>query len=247
MPPLLGLEHIAKRFGQVIIADDVSISVGAGDSIGIIGPNGAGKTTLFSIISGDVRPDSGVVVFDGQAVNRVGPAGRCRLGMGRTYQIPRPFLGLTVFENVLVAAQQGDRSKGSASYAQAYAQLRRTGLEELANRPAATLGLLQRKRLELARALASRPRLLLLDEVAAGLTDLEVLEVKQMVEDAHSDGIAIVWIEHVVRALVGTVERLLCLAGGSIIGDGDPGEVLASTVVREVYLGTDASALEPAP
>jgi branched-chain amino acid transport system ATP-binding protein len=135
-------------------------------------------------------------------------------------------------------ARTGLKSDDSAV---AVTELQRTGLASLANRPAAALGLLQRKRLELARALATRPRVLLLDEVAAGLTDLEVLQLKQIVEGARSDGVAIVWIEHVVRALVGTVERLLCLAGGEIIGDGDPLEVLASDRVREVYLGTGAS------
>ncbi len=238
MPPLLELDSISKRFGQVVVAEGISIAIEEGEAIGIVGPNGAGKTTLFSIISGDVRPDAGEVLLEGQRVTRLDAALRCRRGLGRTYQIPRPFLGLTVFENVLIAAQQGGGTAAEESYALAARALQRTDLDRLANRRAAELGLLHRKRLELARALATNPRVLLLDEVAAGLTDPEVRELQGIVARARRDGIAIIWIEHVVRALVESVERLLCLAGGAIIADGDPVAVLASDAVREVYLGT---------
>ncbi len=238
MPPLLELDSISKRFGQVVVAEGISLSLEEGEAIGVVGPNGAGKTTLFSIISGDVRPDAGEVLLEGQRVTRLDAARRCRRGLGRTYQIPRPFLGLTVFENVLIAAQQGAGVAGEESYDVAARALLRTELDHLANRPAAELGLLHRKRLELARALATGPRVLLLDEVAAGLTDPEVRELQGIVAGARNDGIAVIWIEHVVRALVESVERLLCLSGGAIIADGDPLEVLSSDAVREVYLGT---------
>jgi branched-chain amino acid transport system ATP-binding protein len=242
VPALLELVHVRKRFGQVTIAEDISISVDAGATLGIVGPNGAGKTTLFGIISGDVRPDAGEVLLDGQVVNRLDAGARCRLGIGRTYQVPRPFDKMTVFENVLMAAQQGGGTRGAASHALALGTLEMTNLADTANRLAGGLGLLQRKRLEMARALATQPRVLLLDEVAGGLTDPEVRELVDIVRAANGRGVTVIWIEHVVRALVATVDRLVCLASGEIIGDGTPNDVLASPIVREVYLGTDAGA-----
>lgn len=239
---LLELDHVAKRFGRVVVAHDLVLSVEAGDALGIVGPNGAGKTSLFGMISGDLAPDQGRVFLHGRDVTRLDPSVRCRLGIGRTYQVPRPFEDMTVFENVLVAAQQGAGQRGQASYGGAASVLEEAGLAAEANRPAGQLGLLQRKRLELARALATDPQLLLLDEVAGGLTDPEVAELVEVVKGARARGTAIVWIEHVVRALVATVDRLVCLAGGDVIGDGDPGKVLASPAVREVFLGTEATA-----
>jgi branched-chain amino acid transport system ATP-binding protein len=240
--PLLELDHITKRFGRVTIAEDLSLSIGEGDAVGIVGPNGAGKTSLFGVIAGDLAPDDGEVRFDGRAITKMDPALRCRLGVGRTYQVPRPFEDMTVFENVLLAAQQGAGARRQASYDLTAAVLDDTGLAGEANRPAGQLGLLQRKRLELARALATRPRLLLLDEVAGGLTDPEVAELVGVVRDVRAAGMAVVWIEHVVRALVESVDRLICLAAGHIIGDGPPEQVLASPAVREVFLGTEATA-----
>jgi branched-chain amino acid transport system ATP-binding protein len=239
---LLELDHISKRFGRVVVADDLSLSVQPGDSIGIVGPNGAGKTSLFAMASGDLTPDTGDIRFDGRMVTRLDAAIRCRLGIGRTYQVPRPFEDMTVFENVLVAAQAGAGLRGGPSYEAAVSVLEQTGLASDSNRPAGELGLLARKRLELARALATRPRLLLLDEVAGGLTEPEVVELVEIVRAARAAGTAVLWIEHVVRALVGTVDRLICLAAGRLIGDGAPGEVLASPAVREVFLGTEATA-----
>jgi branched-chain amino acid transport system ATP-binding protein len=235
--PLLQLEGISKRFGRVVVAEEVSFQLDEGASLGVVGPNGAGKTSLFSIISGDIKPDAGVIRFDGRSLNSLSAPARCRLGIGRTYQIPQPFDKLTVFENALLAAQQGARQRGRASYDLAYSSLDRTGLSDLANRPAASLGLLHRKRLELARALATNPRLVLLDEIAGGLTDLEVVELTAVIRDLQRDGMTIVWIEHVVRALLSTVDRLLCLANGEVVADGEPRQVLASEAVRRVYLG----------
>jgi branched-chain amino acid transport system ATP-binding protein len=236
---LLELDAVSKRFGQVVIAEKVSLAVEAGELLGIVGPNGAGKTTLFGIVSGDLRPDGGRVVYAGRVVNRLDAAARCRLGIGRTYQVPRPFGGMTVYENVLMAAQQGGSLRGRDSLDGAARALERTELTAVANRPAETLGLLQRKRLEMARALATSPRLLLLDEVAGGLTDPEVAELTGIVQSVQAEGVAVVWIEHVVRALVACVGRLVCLAGGGIVADDDPHTVLADPAVREVYLGAD--------
>ena len=234
---LLQLEGISKKFGQVVVAEEISFQLEPGASVGIVGPNGAGKTSLFAMISGDIRPDRGRILFDGHDVVSVASAQRCRLGMGRTYQVPHPFERMTVFENALLAAQQGARAHGQKSYERAYEALERADLVEFANRPAGSLGLLHRKRLELARALATGPRVLLLDEIAGGLTDLEVNELIRIIRSLREEGIAVLWIEHVVRALVSTVDRLLCLASGRLVADGVPSEVLASDEVRRVYLG----------
>ena len=240
--PLLQLEHVTKRFGRVVIAEDLSLSVGPGETVGIVGPNGAGKTSLFGLISGDLAPGAGEFRFAGRTVTRLDAAARCRLGIGRTYQVPRPFGDMTVFENLLVAAQQGGALRRRASYAAAVAALDRCGMSGQANVPAERLGLLQRKRLELARALSTQPTLLLLDEVAGGLTDPEVAQLVEIVRGVNAEGIAVIWIEHVVRALTAVVSRLICLAGGKFVGDGEPATVLAEPAVREVFLGTDVTA-----
>ncbi|HYW28124.1 MAG TPA: ATP-binding cassette domain-containing protein [Terriglobales bacterium] len=240
--PLLELDGITRRFGRVTVAEELSLVVGGGDAIGVVGPNGAGKSSLFSVISGDLAPDRGEVRFDGRSVTRLDPSGRCRLGIARTYQVPRPFEHMTVFENVLVAVSRGAGLHGRPGAELAASVLEETGLRAEANRPAGRLGLLQRKRLELARAMATRPRLLLLDEVAAGLTDPEVAQLTEIVARARSAGVAVIWVEHVVRALTRVVGRLICLAGGRFIADGAPDEVLASAAVREVFLGTDYGA-----
>jgi len=242
MTPLLELDNVTKRFGRVVIAEDLSFSVGPGDVVGIVGPNGAGKTSLFGLISGDLAPGGGEIRFAGQTVTKLDAAARCRLGIGRTYQVPRPFGDMTVFENLLVAAQQGGGLRRRPSYAAAVQALDQTGIGAQANVPAERLGLLQRKRLELARALATQPKLLLLDEVAGGLTDPEVAELVEIVRGVNAEGIAVIWIEHVVRALTAVVSRLMCLSGGEFVGDGEPAAVLANPVVREVFLGTAVTA-----
>lgn len=235
--PLLQLEGVSKKFGQVVVAKEITFQLEKGDAIGIVGPNGAGKTSLFGMISGDIRPDDGRISFNGQNLSHLNPAKRAKAGIGRTYQVPRPFEHMTVFENALVAAQQGARTMGQKSYELAYSSLERTGLTDYSNRQAGTLTLLHRKRLELARGLATNPQVLLLDEIAGGLTDMEVIELTTIIRGLREDGIAVVWIEHVVRALLSTVDRLLCLAGGVVVADGEPQKVLSSDAVRAVYLG----------
>jgi branched-chain amino acid transport system ATP-binding protein len=236
---LLRLDGVTKSFGKVTVAKGLELTVDPGEALGIVGPNGAGKTSLFAMISGDLRPDSGRVWFEGRDVTHVSPHVRTRSGIGRTYQVPRPFEHLTVFENVLVCAHQGAALRGKDAWSSSMEVLERTGLADLVNTPAGKLPLLQRKRLEVARALGTNPRLVLLDEVAGGLTEPEVVELVAVVRGLHDDGLSIIWIEHVVHALVKTVGRMVCLAAGTLVADGTPAEVLADPTVRELYFGGD--------
>ncbi len=240
MPPLLEVRDVTKRYGTLTVTENVSLTVESGDVLGILGPNGAGKTTLFNVIGGDVLPDAGAVLLEGVDLTRLRPHERCRRGIGRSYQIARPFGGLTVFENVLVAALFGARGSRSEAHPLCVEVLEVTGLLPKANRLAGTLPLLDRKRLEFARALATRPKVLLLDEIAGGLTDHEANEVVATVRAIRARGVAIVWIEHVVHALVAVATRLLVLHAGRKLAEGDPASVLASADVRRVYMGIEA-------
>jgi branched-chain amino acid transport system ATP-binding protein len=237
---LLALDRVSKKFGALPAVDHVSLTVADGEALGVLGPNGAGKTTLFDLIGGDATPDSGRVMFDGRDLTRLRPHQRCRAGIGRAYQIPHPFSGMTVLENLLAAAVFGGGRTESAAYPMCVDILERAGLVRWINTPAGALGLLDRKRLELARALATGPRLLLLDEIAGGLTDHEAAELTACIRDIRLQGIAIVWIEHVVHALIASVSRLVVLNAGQIIAEGDPREVIASSTVRRVYMGIEA-------
>lgn len=238
MTALLRLRAIRKQFGRVVVADRLSLELQGGAALGIVGPNGAGKSTLFAMISGDLAPDDGTVQFDGRDITGMSAHRRCRAGIGRTYQIPRPFEKMTVFENVLVCAREGGGIHGrDESYRTAMTVLDRCDLAAQVNERAGALPLLLRKRLEVARALATGPKLLLLDEVAGGLTRPEVTELVELIRSVHASGVAVLWIEHVVHALVETVDRLICLAGGDIVADGTPAEVLRDDKVRELYLG----------
>jgi branched-chain amino acid transport system ATP-binding protein len=237
---LLAVDAISKKFGALVVTDDISFSVAAGEALGIVGPNGAGKTTLLNLVAGDLRPDRGTVHFDGRDITRLRSDARCQLGIGRTSQIPRPFEGLTVFENALVGASFGAGGRISGSrMAAAAAALDTAGMSARANVLAGSLTLLERKRLELARALATQPRLLLLDEIAGGLTESEVLQLVDTVKQIHASGIAIVWIEHIVHALIRVVDRMMALDSGRKLIEGDPEDVMASDAVRSVYLGAD--------
>jgi len=240
MTALLEVESVTKSFGVKVI-DDLSVSVGAGDALGIIGPNGAGKTTLLNIVAGDLYPDKGRVRFEGNDVTRVRVDRRCRAGLARTSQIPRPFEGMTVFENVLAAAVFGAGAPLPEREALDLAvdALDRTELSGKANRRAGALTLLDRKRLELARALATQPKVLLLDEIAGGLTEGEVHRLVDTVQDVRRSGVTLVWIEHVVHALLAVVDRIMAMSFGQKIAEGEPTEVMQSPRVREVYLGVE--------
>ena len=236
---MLELDGVSKAFGAVTVADDLSISLGAGEALGVIGPNGAGKTSMFNLITGTLAPDAGRIRLDGRDVTAWPAARRCRAGLARSFQVPQPFGGLTVFENALVAAQQGADMTGRASERAAYAALERTGLAHRANRPARGLGLLDRKRLELTRALAARPRVLLLDEIAGGLTDAECGSLIDTIRALHRDGMTIVWIEHVVHALLAVAERLVVIDFGRVVAAGEPRATMALDAVRAIYLGIE--------
>ena len=240
MAALVEVLDVTKRYGSLTVADNVSLSVERGEVLGILGPNGAGKTTLFNVISGDVAPDAGRVLLDGINVTRLRPHERCRRGIGRSYQIARPFGGLTVFENVLVASLFGARDRRGVAGAHCVEVLELTGLLAKANRLAGSLTLLDRKRLEFARACATRPKVLLLDEIAGGLTDHEAYDVVETIRAISARGIAIVWIEHVVHALMAVATRLFVLHAGAKLAEGDPREVIASPEVRRVYMGIEA-------
>lgn len=237
---LLQLTNVSKSYNGMRVIPPLSLAIEEGEFVGVIGPNGAGKSTLFGLISGVHRSDGGAIALDGVDIGGLDAAARCRAGIACTFQIPKPFLGMTVYENVLVAATFGGQLGRAAARERAARALAQCGLLAEGDVPAQRLSLLQRKRLELARAIATGPRLLLLDEVAGGLTDSEVLELLALVGAIHRGGTTVVWIEHLVHALVSVAKRLVVLSAGTIINDGESQAVLASQVVRESYLGSGA-------
>ena len=240
--PLLSLHAVSKSYGALKVTDAITLAVEAGQTLGILGPNGAGKTTLFNLISGDVRCDAGRVEYDGRDVTRLAPHRRCRSGIGRSYQVPQPFGHMTVFENLVTAACFGGGRSERDVYAGCAGLLDRCGLADKANRRAGALTLLDRKRLELARALATSPKVLLLDEVAGGLTEHECAALVALIKDIRREGISIIWIEHIVHALVAVVDRLAVLHGGAIIAEGAPQAVIRAPAVAEIYMGIEADA-----
>jgi branched-chain amino acid transport system ATP-binding protein len=241
MPILLKLQAVSKHYGALKAVDNVNFAVDGGEALAVIGPNGAGKTTLFNLITGDAGATTGRIEFDGSDMTSMPPHARSRLGIGRSYQIPHPFANMSVFENLLVGAIYGGGSSERDSYKRCSDVLTITGLQDKANMPARTLTLLQRKRLELARALAIQPKLLLLDEIAGGLTEYECGELVKTIKDIHGGGTTIIWIEHIVHALISVASRLVVMNFGQILAQGDPREVMADARVREVYMGIPAA------
>jgi branched-chain amino acid transport system ATP-binding protein len=235
---VLAAAGLRKRFGALVVLDGVDFSVGADEAVGIVGPNGAGKTTLLSLFAGSQRADGGRVLFRGADITSTGAASRCRLGIARAYQVPKPFGGMTVFENALVAASTGGRRRRRDAYRRVVEVLDLCELTAIANRPADSLGLLHRKRLELARALATGPEVLLLDEIGAGLTDEEAAQLVETIREVRLQRVAVVWIEHIVHVLVQVVGRLVAMDGGRVIAEGAPEEVMKDAAVIDAYLGT---------
>jgi branched-chain amino acid transport system ATP-binding protein len=239
MAALLALHGVSKAFGSLRVIDGLTIEVFDREALGVIGPNGAGKTTALNLLIGRLRPDRGGVLFAGRDVTTMPPHARCRTGLALTHQIPHPFDALTVFENVLVGGVFGGGRTERQAYGPALAALELTGLAPKANTPAGALTLLERKRLELARALATSPRVLLLDEIAGGLGEHEVHELVEVIRRVHGEGVAIIWIEHIVHALRSLVTRLAVISAGRMLVDGPPDDVMRSPDVQRVYLGID--------
>lgn len=239
---MLELVGLGRRFGGLNVIKGLDLTVNKGEILGIIGPNGAGKSTLFNLIGGNLAPSAGRIVYASRDITRMTTWHRCRLGIGRTFQVPRPFHQMSAYENVLVAAVHGTGSTVVRAKGQAQAVLEQTGLWHKQDLPAGRLSLLDLKRLELAKALALRPKLLLLDELAGGLTDAECNGLLEIVREVHDRGTTVVWIEHVIRALSRIAGRLVVLYGGNVFANGTPGEVLADARVKEVYLGAEGNA-----
>ena len=237
MPALLRMENVSKTYGSLRVTDNLSMHLDDGEALGVIGPNGAGKSTMFNLIAGGVKPDEGQVMYDDRDITALPPFDRRKAGIGRSYQIPHPFTGMTVFENLLVGATYGSDRSEAECYDDCVRVLDETGLLPKANVLAGSLTLLERKRLELARALATRPRVLLLDEIAGGLTEHECVSLVETIKNIHKAGTSIIWIEHVVHALLAVVERLIVINFGQKIEEGEPERVMNSPAVQEIYMG----------
>lgn len=236
---LLSLHAVSKSYGALKVTDNITLSVTQGETLGILGPNGAGKTTLFNLISGDAKVDAGRVVFKCNDMTSVPPHLRCRSGIGRSYQVPQPFSNMSVFENLVTAACFGGGETETQAWETAFEVLNQTGLIALANQPAGSLTLLNRKRLELARALATRPELLLLDEIAGGLTEHEAKQLVEELQRIKSTGVTMIWIEHVVHALLSVADRLFVINFGQELAQGHPHDVMNDPEVKRVYMGME--------
>ena len=237
---LLALHGVSKSYGALKVIDDITLSVSEGETLGILGPNGAGKTTLFNLISGDARADAGRIDYEGRDVTGLKPHQRCQAGIGRSYQVPQPFGNMSVFENLVTAACFGAQQSEREAWNTAHEVLEQTGRMPHANKPAGGLTLLNRKRLELARALATRPKLLLLDEIAGGLTEHEAKQLVEELQRIKSRGMTMIWIEHVVHALLSLADRLFVINFGQKLAEGEPRAVMNDGEVRRVYMGMEA-------
>jgi branched-chain amino acid transport system ATP-binding protein len=243
---LLELNQVTRFFGGLAAVKSVDLAVESGQIVGLIGPNGAGKTTLFNLITGTYRPNRGTILFEGQGITGLAPHARCKLGIARTFQLVRPFPNLSVLDNVAVGSVYGREPASSRRAAEAAARetLSLLGLVDRAQQQARSLTLVDRKRLELARALATRPRLLLLDELLAGLNPSEVVVAMELVRRIRDSGITIVMVEHLVKALFGVSDRVAVLSAGEKICEGTPEQVAQDARVIDAYLGTDHDEVE---
>ncbi len=239
MTAFLQMDKLCKSFGAITVAEDLSFDVAKGQALGVLGPNGAGKTSMFNLITGTLSANSGTITFDGMDITKHSAAKRCRSGMSRSFQVPQPFSGMTVFENAMIAATQAGGMSGREAETHCIAVLEQTELLDRANIQAGSLTLLGRKRLELTRALCTKPRLLLLDEIAGGLTEGECRSLVQTIKDIHATGVTIIWIEHVVHALLAVVDKLMVIDFGRKIAEGEPRAIMESPEVQEIYLGID--------
>jgi len=239
MADILVVNNLQRKFGRLVAVDDLSFEVREGEILGMMGPNGAGKTTVFNLLTGIIKPDGGIITFKGKEITQESPSSRCHLGLGRTYQIPQPFDKMSVFENLLVAAVHGGGLRERQARGEIYDNLEMIGLFAKKNELAGGLPLLDRKRLELGRALATRPGLILLDEVAGGLTEAETEQVLVIVKQIQKRGISIIWIEHIMMMMSEGVDRLLVISEGRWLKCGHPGEVMCSEEVLECYLGVE--------
>jgi branched-chain amino acid transport system ATP-binding protein len=239
MTDILVVSHLQKSFGRLRSVDDLSFEVRKGEILGMMGPNGAGKTTVFNLITGVLKPDKGTILFGGRDITHASPPKRCHLGIGRTYQIPTPFEKMTVFENLLVGAVHGGKLSEKRARAEAKDILELINMTPLKNHVSGELSLLNRKRLEVGRALATQPSLILLDEVAGGLTEGEAKEVLEIVKKTSQKGVTIVWIEHILMMMSEGVDRLLVISEGRWLHCGDPKVVMSSEEVLTCYLGAE--------
>jgi len=238
---LLELAGLSRHFGGLNVIDGLDLSVAEGEIVGIIGPNGAGKSTLFNLIGGNLAPNAGRIVYAKNDITAMNTWDRCRLGIGRTFQIPKPFHQMSVFENVLTAAVHGGGMPVGHAKERTRTVLEQTGLWRRQDLAAGRLSLLDLKRLELAKALAVAPKLLLLDELAGGLTEAECNSLLDIVREVHGRGTTVIWIEHVIRVLRRVATRMAVLYGGTILSSGSPDAVLSDARVKEIYLGTEAN------
>jgi branched-chain amino acid transport system ATP-binding protein len=232
----LEIKGLCKRYGEIVVADQVGLALERGQCLGVVGPNGAGKSSLFNLITGVARPDAGSIRLDGTEMVGMAPSARARLGVARAFQIPQAFPHLSAYENALAAASFAARLPHAEAARQAMQALEQTGLADKANLPAGRLPLLDRKRLELAKGLAARPRLLMLDEIAGGLTEREVHVLTELILGLKAQ-VAMIWIEHIAQALMAVADRIMVLNFGRKLLEDTPAAAMASREVREIYMG----------
>jgi len=233
MSTLLKVENVAKHFGGFTALAGVSVDIAQGERFGLIGPNGSGKTTLINCISGTLRNETGSIVFDGEEMTRLPAYLRTRRGIARSFQVPRPFASMSVLENLLVPLQYVARGKEE----EVFEILRKIGLADKAHKASNQLSQVELRKLELARAMAARPRLLISDEAMAGLSGTEVDEVLKILFDLNASGITVIMIEHIMQAVMRFSQRVVCLDAGRIICEGTPAEIVANGDVQRAYLG----------